>query len=91
MAYMVSRHFGLAAFGSSYGVAFGAFMISQSAGALLMGAGYDRFQSYTAPLAGFCVAMVLTMILPTRLGKYRYGVNAEPNAAIEPIQVPRGA
>jgi MFS family permease len=91
MAYMVSRYFGLAAFGASYGVAFGAFMISGSAGALLMGAGYDRFHSYTFPLASFCVAMVLTTILLTRLGQYRYPVDAEPNAAMEPIQVPSSA
>jgi hypothetical protein len=91
MAYMMSRYFGLASFGTSYGVAFGAFMISGSAGVLLMGAGYDRFHSYTVPLASFCVAMVLTTILLTRLGQYRYTVDAESNAAIEPIQVPSGA
>ena len=91
MAYMVSRYFGLAAFGTSYGVSFGAFMISGSAGVLLMGAGYDRFHSYTAPLASFCVAMVLTTILLTRLGQYRYTVHTEANAAMEPIQVPSGA
>jgi cyanate permease len=91
MAYMMSRYFGLATFGTSYGVAFGAFMISGSAGVLLMGAGYDRFHSYTVPLASFCVAMVLTTILLTRLGQYRYTVDAESNAAIEPIQVPSSA
>jgi hypothetical protein len=85
MAYMVSRYFGLAAFGTSYGVAFGAFMISGSAGVLLMGAGYDRFHSYTVPLASFCAAMVLTTILLTRLGPYRYAVDAESNEAIEPM------
>ena len=91
MAYMMSRYFGLAAFGTSYGVAFGAFMISGSAGVLLMGAGYDRFHSYTAPLASFCVAMVLTTILLTRLGQYRYAVDAEPKASMEAIRVPTGA
>lgn len=91
MAYMVSRYFGLAAFGTSYGVAFGAFMISGSAGVLLMGAGYDRFHSYRVPLASFCVAMVLTTILLTRLGPYRYGVEAETSEAIGPIQLPSGA
>jgi cyanate permease len=91
MAYMMSRYFGLAAFGTSYGVAFGAFMISGSAGVLLMGAGYDRFHSYTVPLASFCVAMLLTTILLTRLGPYRYTVGTESNVAIAPIQVPSGA
>jgi cyanate permease len=91
MAYMVSRYFGLAAFGTSYGVAFGAFMISGSAGVLLMGAGYDRFHSYTVPLASFCAAMVLTMILLTRLGPYRYAVDTESSETIQPIQVASGA
>ena len=90
MAYMVSRYFGLAAFGTSYGVAFGAFMISGSAGVLLMGAGYDRFHSYTVPLVSFCAAMLLTLILLTRLGQYRYAANAESNAATVPIEVPSG-
>lgn len=91
MAYMVSRYFGLAAFGTSYGVAFGAFMIAGSVGVLLMGAGYDRFHSYTVPLASFCAAMLVTLILLTRLGQYKYGVDSESNAAKEPIQVPTGA
>jgi hypothetical protein len=39
-----------------------------------MGAGYDRFHSYTVPLAGLFVAMVLALILLARLGSYRYGV-----------------
>ena len=91
MAYMISRYFGLAAFGTSYGVAFGAFMISGSAGVLLMGAGYDRFHSYTVPLASFFVAMVLAVILLTRLGQYRYAVDAESSEALQPIQVPSGA
>ncbi|HEX2970681.1 MAG TPA: MFS transporter, partial [Tepidisphaeraceae bacterium] len=45
MGYMISRYFGLRAFGSAYGHAFGAFMISGALGVLLMGAGYDRFHS----------------------------------------------
>jgi MFS family permease len=91
MGYMISRYFGLLAFGSAYGNAFGAFMISGAAGVLLMGAGYDRFHSYTVPLAAFCAAMLLALILLTRLGPYRYGVEPETIGIIEPIQVPGGA
>jgi MFS family permease len=91
MGYMISRYFGLKAFGTAYGFAFGAFMISGAAGVLLMGAGYDRFHSYTVPLASLFVAMVLALILLARLGSYRYGVEAEANQAIKPIQVPSGA
>lgn len=91
MGYMVSRYFGLRVFGTAYGYTFGAFMISGSAGVLLMGIGYDRFHSYTVPLAGFCAAMVLGLVLLTRLGPYRYGVKAETNQPTRPQEVPSGA
>jgi MFS family permease len=90
MGYMISRYFGLAAFGTAYGHAFGAYMLSGAAGVLLMGAGYDRFHSYTVPLAGFCGAMVLTLVLLTRLGPYRYGVESEASQEVKPVQVPSG-
>jgi MFS family permease len=91
MGYMVSRYFGLRVFGTAYGYTFGAFMISGSAGVLLMGAGYDRFHSYTVPLVGFCGAMVLALILLTRLGEYKYGVEADTNPTVKPLEVPSGA
>lgn len=72
MGYMVSRYFGLRAFGAAYGVAFGAFMIAGSAGVLWMGAGFDRFHSYAVPLATLCMAIVLALGLLARLGPYRY-------------------
>ncbi|MEO8725068.1 MAG: MFS transporter [Acidobacteriaceae bacterium] len=77
MAFLISRYFGLRAFASAYGHAFGAFMISGALGVWLMGAGFDRAHSYTLPLAGFCIAMVIALGLLTRLGPYRYGLEAE--------------
>jgi hypothetical protein len=56
-----------------------------------MGAGYDRFHSYTIPLAGLGAAMVLALILLTRLGPYRYGVDADTIQKVNPIEVPSGA
>jgi MFS family permease len=91
MGYMVSRYFGLRVFGTAYGYTFGAFMISGSVGVLLMGAGYDRFHSYTVPLAGFLGAMVLALILLTRLGEYKYGVEADTNLPMKALEVPSGA
>ena len=35
--------------------------------------------------------MVLALILLTRLGQYRYGVEAKPNLPMEPLEVPSGA
>ena len=91
MAYMISRYFGLTAFGTAYGHAFGAFMLAGAAGVFLMGAGYDRFHSYTIPLAVLCGAMVLALALLATLGPYRYGVEAKPTHPIKPLEVPSGA
>jgi MFS family permease len=92
MAYMMTRYFGLSAFGTAYGHAFGAFMLSGAAGVFLMGAGFDRFHSYTVPLAVLCGAMVISLVLLSRLGPYRYGVEAKPpHQPIKPVEVPSGA
>jgi MFS family permease len=60
-------------------------------GVLLMGEGYDRFHSYTVPLAGFCAVMLLALLLLSRLGPYRYGVTREASPPLEPVQVSSGA
>jgi hypothetical protein len=91
MGYMISRYFGLRAFGTAFGLAFGAFMLAGAAGVLLMGEGYDRFHSYNVPLAGFCGAMVLALLLLSRLGPYRYGATREVSPPLEPVQVSSGA
>lgn len=91
MGYMISRYFGLRAFGTAFGCTFGAFMLAGAAGVLLMGEGYDRFHSYTVPLAGFCGIMVLALLLLTRLGPYRYGVTREASPPLGPVQVSAGA
>ena len=87
MGYMISRYFGLRAFGTAYGHAFGAFMISGAAGVTLMGAGYDQFHSYAVPLAGFCAAMILVLILLTRLGPYEFGINPEITSPIKSVKL----
>jgi MFS family permease len=91
MGYMITRYFGLHAFGTAYGSAFAAFMIAGSAGVLLMGAGYDRFHSYTVPLAALGAAMVLALVLLTRLGPYRYGVGPKTDQSMKPMEVSSGA
>src|SRR4029077_38394 len=72
IAYLISRYFGLRAFGTAYGHAFGAFVLAGAIGTLLMGAGYDWTHSYTVPLAWFFSAMVVAVALLARLGPYRY-------------------
>jgi len=72
IAYTVSRYFGLKAFGTAYGYAFGSFVLAGAAGTLLMGVGFDLTRSYTVPLAGFFVAMLTAAGLMMRLGPYRF-------------------
>jgi MFS family permease len=91
MGYMISRYFGLRSFGAAYGHAFGSFMIAGSAGVLLMGVGYDHFHSYTVPLAGFCGAMVIALVLLACLGPYNYGVETKTNERMKSMSVPSGA
>jgi MFS family permease len=72
IAYLMGRYFGLRALGTAFGYGFGSYVFGGALGALLMGAGFDLTHSYTVPLAGFFIAMVLAAWLMTRLGPYRY-------------------
>jgi MFS family permease len=91
MGYLMSRYFGLRSFATAYGHAFGAFMIAGALGTLLMGAGFDRFHSYTVPLGGFCVAMACAVVLLSRLGPYRYGIHVALYRPLEPAPLVGGA
>jgi MFS family permease len=86
IAYTLSRYFGLRAFGTAYGYAFGAFLLAGAAGTLLMGAGFDFTHAYSVPLAGFFLAMVLAAWLMTRLGRYRYAA-AQPREELPAVPV----
>jgi MFS family permease len=87
IAYSLSRYFGLKAFGTAYGYAFGAFVLAGALGALLMGTGYDLTRAYTVPLMGFLVAMMTAAWLMTRLGPYRYApANVHKEHGVAPVQ-----
>ena len=70
-AYLVSRYFGLRAFGEIYGYAFAAFTLGGVVGPLLMGVGFDSTGSYRLALGVFVVATLTAAVLMTRLGSYR--------------------
>ena len=74
IGYLVSRYFGLRALGTSFGAAFGAFVLSGGLSVFLMGAGFDRTGSYTVPLGVAFFLTLLAVALIGRLGPYRYGV-----------------
>jgi len=82
IAYSLTRYFGLKAFGTTYGYAFGAFLVAGALGTFLMGAGFDWTHSYRVPLGGFLVASLVAAWLMTRLGPYKFDVcqAGEPDA-----------
>jgi MFS family permease len=73
IAYLVSRYFGLRAFGEIYGYAFASYVLAGALGPWLMALGFDRSGSYGSVLLGFFVATLLAVVLMTRLGPYRFG------------------
>ena len=72
IAFLMSRYFGLRALGTSFGFAFGSFVLAGGLGGWLMGVGFDRTASYRMPLVGFFTATVVAIALFTRLGPYRF-------------------
>jgi hypothetical protein len=72
IAFLASRYFGLCSFGVAFGFGFSSFVFAGALGAYIMGAGFDRTHSYTAPLLLMFFAMLLATILLTRLGPYRF-------------------
>jgi MFS family permease len=76
IAFLVSRYFGLRSFGLVYGVGFSSFVLAGAAGTYIMGAGFDRTRSYTAPLIFFFFLMLFATFLFSRLGPYRFAAGS---------------
>jgi MFS family permease len=72
IAYLVSRYFGLRAFGEVYGYAFASYVLAGALGPWLMGVGFDYSGSYRSILVRFMLATLLAVVLMTRLGPYRF-------------------
>jgi MFS family permease len=72
IAFLISRYFGLRAFGRVYSSAFAAFALAGAFGPLIMGASFDRTGSYRVALVTFLAATLVAAVLMTRLGPYRY-------------------
>ncbi len=68
--YLVSRYFGLRAFGEIYGYAFTAFVLGAVIGPLVMGASFDFTGSYRLVLGVFAASTLTATWLMTRLGSY---------------------
>jgi hypothetical protein len=54
-----------------YGCAFGSFTLGNAAGRYVFATGFDTMESYGTPLTGAFAVLVLAVIAPFGLGKYR--------------------
>ena len=82
--YLVSRYFGLKSFTEIYGYTNASFTLGGVVGPWLMGAGFDQFGSYRFVLAGFGVAVLVSLALITQLSPYRYGAPGALSKQPEP-------
>jgi predicted MFS family arabinose efflux permease len=72
IAFLLSRYFGMRAFGEIYGYLFALFMLGAGAGPFAMGVAYDVTGSYQSMLAAFAIALVLASGLMAGLPSYVY-------------------
>lgn len=72
MGFLISRYFGLKAFGQIYGWPFPAFTLGVGIGPALMGATFDRARSYDPMLLVFFFLLLVTVVLLAILGPYAY-------------------
>jgi len=72
MPYVVSRYFGLRAFGEILGYVLTAWGLGGVVGPFVMGVGFDATGSYSIVLLAFTVATIIAAGLMARLGPYRF-------------------
>jgi MFS family permease len=84
MAFLVSRYFGLRAYGKIYGVMFAVFGVGTGLGPALSGISFDRFHSYGPIFVVYAVALVITCALFIRLGPYPYPAPRHDGAPVDP-------
>jgi MFS family permease len=76
LGFLISRYFGLRAFGEIYGYLFAIFTFGTGLGPYLMGLCFDLTRSYNLTLVGFGVLLMVASIVICRLGSYVYPANA---------------
>jgi MFS family permease len=72
IGFMVSRYFGLRAYGEIYGCMFAIFTVGTGLGPVLMGLSFDATGSYTSTLTVFGFALIVASALVVRLGRYTF-------------------
>jgi predicted MFS family arabinose efflux permease len=75
--YLVSRYFGLRAFGTLYGIAFAAAAASGAVGPVLLGRAFDATGSYAALLATISLSVMTVSLLMLTLPRYDVRTHAQ--------------
>jgi MFS family permease len=88
MGYLVSRYFGLKAYGAIFGWTSGALMVGSALGPALLGFGYDATASYASSLVWCTGGLVVTALLLAMLPRYPEFDSSAPFAPREPAAVP---
>ena len=90
IGFLVSRYFGLRAYGEVYGYLFAIFTLGTGFGPVLMAVCFDMTRSYNVALTGLAGALVCASILISRLGAYRFPAQRDAaTPAVSPHQVVR--
>ncbi len=80
IAFLISRYFGMKAFGQIYGYLFAIFMLANGLGPFIMGATFTRAGSYSPALIGMAIGLLVAAGLILRLKSYNFaghGAEAE--------------
>jgi len=78
MSFLVTRYFGIRAFGALHGLMFSIFVLGNAAGAAALGWSFQLLQSYGPAFLVFEAVLIVACILFATLGPYRYP--ASPSA-----------
>jgi MFS family permease len=84
MAFLVSRYFGIRAFGAIYGLMFAIFSFGVGLGPFLMSAAHDFMHSYVPAMIVFEFALLAAISLLLPLGRYRFAHAREGGATVQP-------
>ncbi len=72
LSFLITRYFGVRAFGALHGLMFSGVVLGNAAGAAALGWSFQLLGSYRPAFAVFEVLLVVTCVLFVTLGPYRY-------------------
>jgi predicted MFS family arabinose efflux permease len=79
MSFLITRYFGIRAFGALHGLMFSIFVLGNAAGAGALGWSFQLLKSYSPAFAVFEALLLAACVLVLSLGPYRYPVMATGN------------